>query len=115
VALPVRLAGGTGNTDIRLQWDSKGLLASAVCGDTDATKAVTGGVIPQDYVLKGAFRIASVGEAMDQAWQAVQEVVKAQRAGCEAVLNKIDIQEILGRIAGKGFNVKIPKKIFKNP
>jgi len=132
VSLPVRLAEGTGNADIRLQWDSKGLLANMICGDTDVTKAVTGGVIPQDYVLKGAFRIASAGEAIvlrpdfreelkvrifvdpsEQAWQAVQEVVKAQRAGCEAVLNKIDIQQILGHIVGRGFNVKIPQKVIK--
>jgi uncharacterized protein (UPF0335 family) len=132
VSLPVRLAAGQGDADIRLQWDSKGLVANAVCGDTDVTKTVTGGVIPQDYVLNGAFRIASAGEAIvlrpdfreelkvrifvdptEQAWQAVQEVVKAQRAGCEAALNKIDIKEILGHIVGKGFNVKIPQKVIK--
>jgi hypothetical protein len=132
VRLPVRLAEGTGNADIRLQWDSKGLVANALCGDTDVTKAVTGGVVPQDYVLGGAFRIASAGEAIvlrpefreplqvrifvdpsAQAWQAVQEVVKAQRAGCEAALNKIDIQGILGKLVGRGFNVKIPQKVIK--
>jgi hypothetical protein len=132
VSLPVRLAEGTGNADIRLQWDSKGLVANAICGDTDVAKAVTGGVIPQDYVLRGAFRIGSAGEAIvlqpdfreelrvrifvdpsEQAWQAVQEVVKAQRAGCEAALNKIDIQEILGNLVGRGFNVKIPQRVIK--
>jgi len=132
VGLPVRLAEGRGNADIRLQWDSKGLLANAVCGDTDVTKMVTGGVIPQDYVLKGAFRIASAGEAIvlrpdfqeelkvrifidpsEQAWQAVDEVVKAQRAGCQTALNKIDIKGILGRLVGRGFDVKIPQKIIK--
>jgi len=64
VSLPVRLASGEGNADIRLRWDSRGLLANSVCGDTDVTKAVTGGVIPQDYVLAGAFRIATAGEAI---------------------------------------------------
>jgi len=132
LSLPVKLASGTGNADIRLQWDSKGLVANSVCGDVDVTKAVTGGVIPQDYVLAGAFRITSVGEAIvlrpdfreelkvkifvdpsEQAWQAVEEVVKAQRAGCEAALNKIDIKEILGQIVGRGFNVKIPQKVIK--
>jgi hypothetical protein len=132
IRLPVKLAEGRGNADIRLQWDSKGLLANAVCGDTDVTKAVTGGVIPQDYVLNGAFRVTSAGEAIllrpdfreelkvrifvdpsEQAWQAVEEVVKAQRAGCEEALNKIDIKEILGNLVGKGFNVKIPQKVIK--
>ncbi len=132
VSLPVKLAEGKGNADIRLQWDSKGLAANVVCGDSDVTKAVTGGVIPQDYRLSGAFTIASAGSAItlapdfpeplevrifvdpsEQAWQAVEEVVKAQRAGCEKALEKIDIKEILGTIVGRGFNVKIPQKLIK--
>lgn len=132
VSLPVRLASGEGNADIRLRWDSRGLLANTVCGDTDVTKSVTGGVIPQDYVLAGAFRIATAGEAIvlrpdfteelkvkifvdpsEQAWQAVDEVVKAQRAGCESALNKIDIKEVLAKLVGRGFGVKIPSKVIK--
>ncbi len=132
VSLPVKLAEGKGNADIRMQWDSKGLAANLICGDIDVTKAVTGGVIPQDYRVGGAFKITSAGGAItlspdfpeelqvrifvdpsEQAWQAVEEVVKAQRAGCEATLNKIDIKEILGNLVGKGFNVKIPQKLIK--
>ena len=132
VSLPVMLAEGKGNADIRLQWDSKGLAANIICGDVDVTKAVTGGVEPQDYRLGGAFKIASVGNAItlspdfpeelkvrifvdpsEQAWQAVQEVVKEQRAGCEKALEKIDIKEILGNLVGRGFNVKIPQKVIK--
>jgi hypothetical protein len=132
LGLPVRLAEGRGNADIRLQWDSKGLAANLVCGDTDVTKAVTGGVIPQDYHFGGAFRIATSGNAItlspdipeplevrifvdpsEQAWQAVEEVVKAQRAGCEKALEKIDIKEILGNLVGRGFKVKIPPKLIK--
>ena len=64
VGLPVRLATGTGNADLRLQWDSKGLAANLVCGDVDVTKAVTGGVVPQDYRLGGAFKIASSGNSV---------------------------------------------------
>jgi hypothetical protein len=132
ISLPVKLAAGQGNADIRLQWDSRGLAANAVCGDVDVTKAVTGGVIPQDYRLAGAFKIASTGSSVtlspdfpeelkvrifvdpsEQAWQAVQEVVKEQRAGCEKTLEKIDIKEVLGNLVGKGFNVKIPQKVIK--
>jgi hypothetical protein len=132
VGLPVKLAEGRGNADIRLQWDSKGLAANTVCGDTDVTKAVTGGVIPQDYRLTGAFKITTSGSAItlspdfpeplqvrifvdpsEQAWQAVEEVVKEQRAGCEKALEKIDIKDVLGSIVGRGFNVKIPQKIIK--
>ena len=132
VSLPVTLAEGKGNADIRLQWDSKGLAANMVCGDVDVNKSVTGGVVPQDYRLAGAFKIASSGSSItlspdfpealqvkifvdpsEQAWQAVEEVMKAQRAGCEKTLEKIDMKEILGNLVGRGFNVKIPQKLIK--
>jgi hypothetical protein len=132
LSLPVRLAEGKGEADIRLQWDSKGLAANLVCGDTDVTKSVTGGVIPQDYRLAGAFKIGSSGGAItlapdfqeelqvrifvdpsEQAWQAVEEVMKDQRAGCEATLTKVDLKEILANLVGRGFNVKIPQKVIK--
>jgi len=132
VGLPVRLATGKGDADLRLQWDSKGLAANAVCGDVDVTKAVTGGVVPQDYRLGGAFKIASSGNSVtlspdfpeelkvrifvdpsEQAWQAVDEVVNEQRAGCEKTLDKIDMRKILGNLLGRGFNVKIPQKVIK--
>ena len=129
--LPVKLAEGRGKADIRLQWDSKGLAANAVCGDVDVTKAVTGGVIPQDYELAGAFTIAASGEKImltpdfpelavrlfvdpsEQAWAAVDEVVKGQRKGCEIALDKVDIKAQLAKILGRGFNVKIPPKLIR--
>lgn len=132
IGLPVKLAEGRGDAEIRLQWDSKGLAANVVCGDVDVTKAVTGGVIPQDYRLNGAYLIAAKGSAVtltpdfteelqvrifvdpsEQAWRAVEEVVQEQRAGCRTALNKIDMKKVLGGIVGRGFNVKIPKKILK--
>lgn len=131
VELPVKLAEGRGDAEIRLQWDSKGLAAGAVCGDTDVTKPVTGGVIPQDYQLGGAFAIAASGSKItltpdfpelavrifvdpsEQAWAAVDEVVKDQRKGCEIALDKVDIRAQLAKILGRGFNVKIPATIIK--
>jgi hypothetical protein len=131
LTLPVRLAEGQGDADLRFQWDSKGLAANAVCGDTDVTRSIKGGVVPTDYELSGSFAIAASGSAItltprfpdlavrifvdpsEQAWGVVDSVVKEQRSGCEMALNKIDIKEKLGGILGRGFNVKIPQKIFK--
>jgi len=132
VSLPVRLAEGQGDADIRLQWDSKGLTANLICGDVDVTKSVTGAVIPQDYRLAGAFKISSAGAAItlspdfpeelqvriyvdpsEQAWAAVQEVIKDRSGACQTALNKIDIKGILGNIVDRGFNVKIPQKLIK--
>jgi len=131
VALPVSLAEGHGHAEIHLKWDSRGLAANAVCGDEDTTRAVTGGVKPQDYRIVGEFGLEAEGDTVilrpdfgdlavrifvvptDQAWGAVDAVVAAQRAGCRAALSKLNIKGILERLLGKGFNVKIPRKIMR--
>jgi hypothetical protein len=131
ITLPVSVASGRGEADLRIQWDSKGLAANAVCGDADVTRTVTGGVIPQDYEVQGRFAITAFGEMIvlrpsfpdlavrifvdpsDEAWSVVDSVVEERNAVCEAALKKVDIKEKLGAIVGKGFNVKIPQKIFK--
>jgi hypothetical protein len=131
IGLPVRLAEGGGHATIRFQWDSKGLAANSVCGDVDTTRGITGGVVPTDYQVDGAFLIATRGESVtltpsfpdlavrifvdpsEQAWGVVEDVIKERRKGCEMALEKVDIKALLGRIMDKGFNVKIPQKILK--
>jgi len=131
VSLPVALAEGGGRAQIRFQWDSKGLAANAVCGDADVTRDVHGSVVPEDYRVAGNFGVRADGNAItlspdfgevavrifvdpsEDAWKAVDGVVAEQRAGCKLALEKIDIKEILGKILGRGFNVKLPKKLFK--
>jgi hypothetical protein len=63
LTLPVSLAEGQGQADLRFQWDSKGLAANLVCGDVDVTRSVTGNVIPEDYKVTGEFGIRSSGDA----------------------------------------------------
>jgi len=129
--LPVRLADGRGDAELRFKWDSKGVSANVVCGDVDVTRNVTGKVAPQDYEVRGSFAIAASGDSVllqprfpdlavrvfpdpsEEAWAVVDQVVKEQRKGCEIALGKVDIKEKLGAILGRGFNVKIPQKIFK--
>lgn len=131
VSLPVSLAEGHGRARLRLRWDSKARAASVVCGDVDVTKEVTGKVIPADYRLSGSFEVTARGEAIvleprfpdlavrvfvdptDQAWNAVEEVVRERGAGCEIALEKVDIREKLGQVLGKGFSIKIPRKLLK--
>jgi hypothetical protein len=131
LTLPVALAEGHGRAELRFRWDSKGLAANMVCGDMEVTKEVTGGVVPAEYVLSGDFAVTTQGEAVtlrpefeelavriavnpsDQAWGVVDEVLKEQRAGCEMALDKIDIKAKLAAIVGRGFNVKIPKKLLR--
>jgi hypothetical protein len=92
---------------------------------------VTGGAVPEDYHVSGSFALAAAGHTIvlrprfpdlavriyvdpsEQAWGVVDGVVKERAKGCEIALNKVDIKEKLGTILGRGFNVKIPQKIFK--
>jgi hypothetical protein len=129
--LPVSLAEGTGRATLHVGWDSKGLAANAICGDTNIDRPVTGTVVPADYLVEGGFGVAAGGDtvvltpdfgeltikvtvrATDESWKVVDEVIAAQRAGCEMALNKADLKGILSRLLGKGFDVKIPRKIFQ--
>jgi hypothetical protein len=131
IALPFDLAEGDGRVRLGFSWDSKGLAANVVCGDLDVTKEVTGKVVPQHYRVQGGFDVAVEGSALvltpvfpelavrlfveptEQAWGVVDEVVADQRAGCRMALEKMDIKKILGKVLGKGFNIKIPPKILR--
>jgi hypothetical protein len=131
VTLPVRLAEGQGQADLRFRWDSKGLAANVVCGDIDVSRAVSGRIVPEDYTLKGGFTIAASGDTIvlrpgfpdlavrmfvdpsEEAWAVVDQVVKDQRKGCEIALTKVDLKEKLSSLLGRGFNVKVPPRIFK--
>lgn len=131
IGLPLRLAEGHGDATLRFKWDSKGLSANLVCGDTEVTRTVTAAVVPQDYSVKGRFDISADSEKLvlrprfpdlamrvfvdpsEEAWKLVEEVVKDRPKGCEIALGKVDVKEKLSGLLGKGFNVKIPQKIFK--
>jgi hypothetical protein len=131
IALPFDLAEGDGRVQIRFFWDSKGVTANLVCGNLDVTREVTGTVVPQHYEVKGGFDVRVEGSALvltpqfpelavqlfveptEQAWGVVDAVMADQRAGCRMALEKMDIKKILGKILGRGFNIKIPPKILR--
>lgn len=130
VTLPVRLVGGEGDADLRFRWDSRGL-ADLVCGDIDVKRHVESSVVPEDYQVAGTFAIAAVGESIvlrprfpdlavrvtvapsAQAWGMVDAVIRDRSKGCEIALDAIDVREKLQEIIGRGFEVKVPQKIFK--
>jgi len=131
LGLPFDLAEGDGKVLLHFSWDSKGLAANVVCGDVDVTKEVTGRVVPGHYDVKGSFALSVEGsgliltpdfpdvalrlfvEPTEQAWEAVDEVVADQRVGCRKALGAVDLRAILGKVLDKGFNVKIPRKVFR--
>jgi hypothetical protein len=130
VTLPVRVAEGHGRATLHAFWDSRGI-ANAVCGDVEVHPEVTGTVVPADYELSGAFRFRTEGEqivlepdfpelavriyvkATEESWKVVERVVEERNAACRFALDKVDLRQRLETLLGKGFNVKIPRKILK--
>jgi len=130
VTLPVRLVGGEGDAEIRLQWDSKGV-TGVLCGDIDVTRTITGAVVPEDYEMAGSFAVAAEGDSIvlrpsfpdlaariavepsAESWKVIEEIIRERPRGCEIALDAIDLRERLAGILGRGFNVQIPQRIFK--
>jgi hypothetical protein len=130
VTVPVKLVGGQGNADVRFQWDGKGV-ASRLCGDIDVERSITGGVVPRDYEIAGSFAIALEGDAIvlrprfpdlaariaiapsEESWKAVDAVIDDRSRGCEMALDVVDVKERLAEMMERGFNVRIPQRIFK--
>jgi hypothetical protein len=130
LALPVHLAEGEGEATLHFKWDGKGA-AGAVCGDLDVTHAISGGVVPQDYHVSGSFKVSSANDAIvlgpgfpdlavriivdpsEQAWGVMDTVMEGRNKSCEIALDKAGVKERVAAMLGKGFNVKIPQKIFK--
>jgi hypothetical protein len=130
VRLPVSVASGQGRATLHAKWDSKGV-ANAVCGDVEVHPEVSGTVVPTDYEISGAFAFAVEGQkivlqpdfgdlqvriyvkATEESWKVVEQVVQERGKVCRMALDKVDLRAQLEKLLAKGFNVKIPKKIFK--
>lgn len=130
VSLHVSLVEGRGSALVRLLWDSRGL-ANAVCGDLDVTRELKGGVAPADYAIEGSFAVAASGGSIvlkprfgeivvnlrvqptEEAWQAIDAIVEEQGALCRAALRRVDVKRKLSEVVERGFNVKLPPKLFR--
>lgn len=130
VKLPVRVDRGQGRATLHAKWDSRGV-ANAVCGDVEAHPEVSGTVVPTDYEISGAFAFAVEGQkvvlqpafgdlqvrifvkASEESWKVVEQVVQERGKVCRIALDKVDLRAQLEKVLGKGFDVRIPKKIFK--
>ncbi len=130
VELPVRLARGAGRAVVGLKWDSKGM-ANMVCGDLNLKRSLTGSVVPRDHRVAGAFEIAMdqgaivftprFGEVVvhvevtpsEESWRAVDALIEEQAALCRTTLKKVDVKARLAEVMAKGFDVKLPARLFK--
>lgn len=128
--LPVTVDSGYGTATLHAKWDSRGV-ANAICGDVEVHPDVSGTVLRTHYEIAGAFAFATAGrtivlqpdfgdlairvfvKASEESWKAVEQVVKERNAACRAALDAVDLRAQLEKVLDKGFNVKIPKKIFR--
>lgn len=129
VIVPVRLLGGEGDAELRLEWNGRGV-SGFVCDDFDVTRTFTAGLVPQDYELRGSFAISAEGETIvlqpgfpdlkvrvgvapsAEAWAVVDALIRDQPRGCEIALDLIDVKERISTLLGEGFDVAIPQKIL---
>ncbi|MET0554705.1 MAG: hypothetical protein ABW221_16815 [Vicinamibacteria bacterium] len=128
---PVHLEQGQGRATLDFAYDSKGL-ANLVCKDFEATQDVSGGVIPEQYPVVGSFRLRTRPNSLTAkpdftetfrvrldldpgSWAAVRaRLQKEDRVGrCGLALNPDKALAELRTIADRGFDVKLPRQLFR--
>jgi hypothetical protein len=134
IVLPVRVADGRGTASVRFQWKGQGL-AGTVCGDLDVQHDVSSEVVPAHYSVKGEFLLAAEGATVvakprfgevvlkvvlrptEQSWAILQstvEDVKEDKSDlCGMAIKKLDVRAIVQKIIDKGFQVKLPARLFR--
>lgn len=130
LALPVRVASGSGDATIDFKWDGKNV-SGAVCGDMVITEKVSGGVKPEEYEVQGSLLLTATAsqilasprfpvirinlkvEPSADSWAAVQKILDDKEGLCGFVLDKVDIRGALEGLIGKGFGVRLPTEKIK--
>lgn len=132
LALPVVLQQGSGTATLRFAWDAKSV-ANVVCRDFATTQRITGSVLPREYEIEGDF-VLTAGErsvvarpefpeekfrlSVDlspESWANVQRTLASQDkiSRCGIALAPADVIRKLQALGRKGFNVKLPRSIFR--
>lgn len=125
LALPVRVASGSGSAAVDFQWDGRNI-GNAVCGDMQMREVVTGTVVPATYRLSGSLLLSSTDDAIivtprlpslrvrvrvqpsPASWALVQKVLDDKRGVCGFVLDRVNIRESLEGLFARGFDVRLP-------
>jgi hypothetical protein len=130
--LPVTLREGFGWATLRFKWDASGA-ASAVCRDFEVAREIEGRVLPETYQFNGELRLAasedslvlrpSFGDARvrlkvdltPDSWAQLAAALEEQDSffKCGIALKPPDVMEKLKGIAARGFDVKLPKSLFR--
>lgn len=132
LVLPVVVQEGQGSATIRFTWDAKSV-ANVVCGDFETVQRVRGSVLPQEYSIEGDFVLAAGEQTVvaepqfpeekfrlkvdlsRESWAEVQRTLASQDEifKCGIALNPPDVVRKLRALGSKGFNIKLPRSIFR--
>ncbi len=130
VSVPVTVTQGQGRATAKFAWDSQGL-GKVVCEDFNLTQPVAARVVPRTYDVKGAFVLSVEGGALvarpdfpdivlrvgieptEETWKAIGEEIEKRSWICQAVLKKVDVPKLLRDWLAQGFEVPIPRSLFK--
>jgi hypothetical protein len=133
--VPVTLLKGEGFATIHFEWNARGL-AGIACHDFELTRVLRGIVVPETYTLSGALVLGVEDNAIlarpdfpdtrvrvrvgvpPETWREVREALEQQRAlsKCGLALkfmNAEAMREKLEAVMGRGFEVRIPRKLFR--
>jgi hypothetical protein len=130
VEIPVRIVRGEGLATLRFRWDSRGL-GGVACEDFEAEVPAAGTVVPRTYTAKGAFQLTledgvltahpsfpdlKVNLAVEpsrETWQELERVLARRSLRCRTALKLVDVPGLVRGLLDRGFNVKVPQKIFR--
>jgi hypothetical protein len=132
VEFPVRVEEGAGEALLRFRWDSAGV-ANLACRDFEVEQAVTGWVVPGEYLLRGVFLVSADGDAIAvrpefhertikvrvepsaATWRGVRAALESQDSfwRCGVALKPEEIEEKLRDLVARGFDVHLPDSLFR--
>jgi hypothetical protein len=130
LALPVKVASGSGTANIDFVWDGKNV-SGAVCGDMKVNENVGGSVKPSEYPVSGSLLLTTTTqqilaspkfpkikvnlkvEPSPESWAVVQGILDSKGGVCGFVVDKVDIKGVLEGLLGKGFDVTLPTEKLK--
>jgi hypothetical protein len=130
--LPVSLDKGRGNATIHFEWDARGL-ANVVCRDFEVTRTINGTLVPAVHTFEGSLVLEAGDENVlaqpafknvpyrlkvdltPESWKDVTAALVEQDSffKCGIGLDPDAIVPRLRELLLKGFNVRLPKKLFR--
>jgi hypothetical protein len=132
VRQPVKIREGRVSAQVRFEWDARSV-AGAVCGDFTVARTLEGEVMPDAYVVDGAFDLSAGADALRAdpdfpphkfrlrvdltaaSWKVVDDALEEQNhlLKCGIGLHPDLIEAKLRDVLHKGFDVKLPRSLFR--